>query len=67
MEERVEARPLSTEMPTWAASEAVDWPGVSVVMCVRNEARHLRAAVHAILAQDYPGPIEVVAEYRPEG
>jgi glycosyltransferase involved in cell wall biosynthesis len=29
-------------------------------MTVLNEERHLRAAVSAVLAQDYPGPIELV-------
>lgn len=35
------------------------WPSVSVVMPVLNEADHLRAAVDAILAQDYPGQLDV--------
>ena len=39
---------------------AGDWPPVSVVMPVRNEARHLADAVRHILAQDYPGEIELV-------
>lgn len=37
-----------------------DAPGVSVVMPVLNEERHLAAAVNQILATDYPGPVEVV-------
>lgn len=41
-------RPLST------------YPAVSVVMAVRNEAAHLDAALDAVFAQDYPGPLEVV-------
>ena len=38
---------------------------VSVVMPVVNEERHLRAAVERILAQDYPGPLEVVMAVGP--
>jgi GT2 family glycosyltransferase len=34
-------------------------------MCVRNEERHLAAAVRAVLDQDYPGPIEVVVAVGP--
>lgn len=40
-------------------------PGVAVVMPVLNESRHLRAAVRAILAQDYAGPMEVVLALGP--
>ena len=35
-------------------------PSVSVVMAVRNAAAHLDATLDAVLAQDYPGPLEVV-------
>jgi len=41
------------------------WPGVSVVMPVLNEARHLRSAVEHVLAQDYPGEIEAVIALGP--
>ena len=41
------------------------WPGVSVVVPVLNEERHLREAVQRILAQDYPGPVEVVLALGP--
>jgi GT2 family glycosyltransferase len=41
------------------------WPPVSVVMPVRNEARHLSEAVRQILAQDYPGEIELVLAVGP--
>lgn len=41
------------------------WPSVSVVVPVRNEERHLRAAVEAILAQEYPGPFEVCLAVAP--
>lgn len=40
-------------------------PGVSVVMPVRNEERHLRAAVQAVLDQDYAGELEVVLAVGP--
>ena len=41
------------------------WPGVSVVMPVLNEERHLAAAVRRVLAQDYPGELEVVLAVGP--
>jgi succinoglycan biosynthesis protein ExoA len=36
------------------------WPGVSVVMPVLNEERHLEAAIQRVLDQDYPGELEVI-------
>jgi succinoglycan biosynthesis protein ExoA len=41
------------------------WPPVSVIMCVRNERRHLAASVAAILGQDYPAPLDVVIAVGP--
>ena len=41
------------------------WPGVSVVMPVLNEERHLAAAVRRVLAQDYPGELEVILAVGP--
>ncbi|HVV77777.1 MAG TPA: glycosyltransferase family 2 protein [Mycobacteriales bacterium] len=41
------------------------WPGVSVVMPVLNEERHLRAAVASVLDQDYPGELELVLALGP--
>lgn len=40
-------------------------PGVSFIMPVLNEAEHLAAAVDTILAQDHPGPKEVVLALGP--
>ncbi len=42
-----------------------EWPGVSVVMPVLNEERHLRAAVQRVLEQDYPGELEVILSVGP--
>ncbi len=42
-----------------------EWPGVSVVMPVLNEEQHLAAAVERVLAQDYPGPLEVIMAVGP--
>ena len=42
-----------------------DWPTVSVVMPIRDEASHLPDAVAAVLAQDYPGPLELVLAIGP--
>jgi succinoglycan biosynthesis protein ExoA len=50
---------------TGAEEDVPDWPGVSVVMPVRNEERHLEAAVRGVLAQDYPGPFEVILSVGP--
>ena len=41
------------------------WPAVAVVMPVLNEANYLKAAVAAILSQDYLGEIEVVLALGP--
>ncbi|WP_326597004.1 glycosyltransferase family 2 protein [Streptomyces sp. NBC_01803] len=40
-------------------------PAVSVIMPVLNEERHLRDSVRHILAQDYPGELEVVIALGP--
>ena len=42
-----------------------DWPAVSVVMTVLNEARHLTDSVQRILAQEYSGEIELVIALGP--
>ncbi|HEY5820774.1 MAG TPA: glycosyltransferase family 2 protein [Propionibacteriaceae bacterium] len=42
-----------------------EWPGVSVVMPVLNEERHLEAAVRRVLEQDYPGELEVIVAIGP--
>jgi succinoglycan biosynthesis protein ExoA len=44
---------------------ARSWPGVSVVMPVLNEERHLAAAVQRVLDQDYPGELEVILAVGP--
>ena len=41
------------------------WPGVSVVMPVLNEERHLEAAVRRALDQEYPGELEVIIAVGP--
>ena len=43
----------------------MEYPPVSVVMPVRNEERHLAEAVRRILAQDYPGPLELLLAVGP--
>lgn len=42
-----------------------DQPGVSVIMPVRNEERHLRRAVERVLEQAYDGELEVVLSVGP--
>src|SRR5437763_6872397 len=57
-----------TVAPVWEATpraERDEWPGVSVVLPVLNEERHLADAVGSILAQDYPGALEVVVALGP--
>lgn len=41
------------------------WPSISVVMPIRDEAAHLEDAVAAVLAQSYPGSVEVVLALAP--
>jgi glycosyltransferase involved in cell wall biosynthesis len=41
------------------------WPDVDVIMPIRNEASHLRAAVDAVLAQEYPGELRIVLAVGP--
>ena len=45
--------------------EPQQWPSVSVVMPVLNEERHLARAVERVLAQDYPGELDVVLAVGP--
>lgn len=40
-------------------------PGVSVVMPIRDEERHLAAAVQGVLAQAYPGELEIILSVGP--
>jgi succinoglycan biosynthesis protein ExoA len=41
------------------------WPAVSIVLTVLNEEPYLRAAMAAVLGQDYPAPVEVVIALGP--
>jgi glycosyltransferase involved in cell wall biosynthesis len=47
------------------ATPLTELPAVSVIMPVLNEERHLRESVRHILAQDYPGELEVVIALGP--
>lgn len=47
------------------ADDAVEWPAVSVVMPVLDEERHLAEAVDQVLAQDYPGDLELILSLGP--
>src|SRR5690348_15951052 len=44
---------------------ATAWPHVSVIMPVLNEARHLAFAVNGVLAQGYPGELELILAIGP--
>jgi glycosyltransferase involved in cell wall biosynthesis len=52
--------PTASPNPATAAPAPDEPSGVSIIMTVLNEERHLHAAVRAILEQDYPGPMELV-------
>ena len=59
--------PRDDEVAGPSTAEAGDgaWPHVSVVMAVRNEARHLQHAVGSVLAQHYPGRLDVTVALGP--
>lgn len=50
-----------------AAGSMIDghWPGVSVVMPVRNEQLYLPTAVRKVLSQNYPGELEAILAVGP--
>ena len=51
---------------TAMADAQLSWPdGVSVIMPVLNEQRHLTEAVTGILAQDWEGPLEIILALGP--
>jgi hypothetical protein len=57
---------VTPEMPGLPSRPAITTrTPVSVIMPVRNEERHLEDAVRHVLAQDYPGGIEVVLAVGP--
>jgi cellulose synthase/poly-beta-1,6-N-acetylglucosamine synthase-like glycosyltransferase len=58
----MEANPATAPL---TVDEPPAWPTVSVVMPVLNEERHLADAVRHILAQDYPGDLELVIALGP--
>jgi glycosyltransferase involved in cell wall biosynthesis len=51
--------------PAPAAPSTEAWPTLSIVMPVRNDARHLERAVISALAQEYPRPFDVVLAVGP--
>ena len=54
-----------SQHPLTHVQDEVLWPGVSIVMPVLNEERHLRSAVAHVLAQEYPGPLELIMALGP--
>lgn len=50
---------------TAAGGAVADWPHVSVIMAVRNEAAHIRDAVAAVLSQGYPGRLDLTIAVGP--
>lgn len=64
------AEPVSKSGTTGTGTTEPDvpgWPSVSVVMPVRNEAAGLAESVAAVLAQEYPLPVEVCLAVGPSG
>ena len=54
------------DTPLWPLGDDPEgWPTVSVVMPIRNEAENLRAAVEAVLSQEYPRPFDVCLAVAP--
>ena len=54
---------MSVVVPPHRARQSPEqstWPGVSVVIPVRNEADALGRALRSVFVQDYPGPLEVI-------
>jgi glycosyltransferase involved in cell wall biosynthesis len=56
------AKIADTPRDGWSAG---GWPDVDVIMPVRNEAAHLRTAVDAVLAPDYPGDVRLTLAVGP--
>jgi succinoglycan biosynthesis protein ExoA len=57
--------PEPASAPPLFAPAAELYPSVTVIMPVLNEGRHLREAVAHVLAQDYPGALELVLALGP--
>lgn len=55
-----------TELPA-PLDEPAHWPPVSVVMPVLDEEPYLRGAVERVLADDYPGEVEIALAVGPSG
>ncbi|WP_281177631.1 glycosyltransferase family 2 protein [Kribbia dieselivorans] len=55
----------TSPQPEPTAAPPDPWPAVSVIMPVLNEERHLAASVEQVLAQNYPGPIELILALGP--
>jgi glycosyltransferase involved in cell wall biosynthesis len=51
--------PLLREVGVCLPTEQTEWPLLSVIICARNEADHLEAALDSVLQQDYPS-LEIV-------
>lgn len=58
---------MPADTPPYPGTPGAGWPAVSVVMPVLDEERHLREAVEGVLAQEYPGDLELVLALGPSG
>jgi succinoglycan biosynthesis protein ExoA len=55
----------STEPSAGQVADLDPATGVSIVVCVLNEERHVEESVRAALTQDHPGPLELVVALGP--
>lgn len=60
------AKPLAEpDSPASAPHAPRTWPDIAVFATVRNEEAHLRRALDSVLAQEYPGRVDVVLSVGP--
>lgn len=57
---RAVARAIRRPSAPQGPADAEAWPGVSVVVCSQSDSSTLEELIPMIMAQDYPGPFEVV-------
>jgi hopene-associated glycosyltransferase HpnB len=53
-----DARPVAEDQPVPPAP--AEWPAVAILIPARNESESLPRTLPAVLAQDYPGPCQVI-------
>jgi hopene-associated glycosyltransferase HpnB len=51
---------LATERDSGPAAPPLNWPRITAVVPARNEADSIAASIGSLLAQDYPGPFNII-------